>query len=376
MAYTTNIKTQQELRNQLKGVMDNFTSFYWGEEDMWNTYGAFVVGGKDALKFNNGPSFKNQYTTPQFATTGSILNGVSFDTWKIDFTMGVYAFTIAEYRKLIQQFDAYEVRTLRFGYDEHYCYHCKVASLPTSTRYILRGGDNPLYYTEIKMSFEVVGEPAMLTIEPLAFIKQKSEDNKYHGAIVDDNGNWFYKTFYVLEKSALISDLPFPFELQHEVNGDHLNFKVNEDYFNFDVSSLSISVCQQEKSSPDEILSFDVLKEIPNPNWTKVVDLSFNTEAWGDNTAVEKKRSITYKSRDGVIVDANGDLITQVYLMENGERLINAFDINVAFFIPDIKTDYYIVCVEEKLKKKDKTEPSTTTKHAGRVLSYGRTLII
>lgn len=364
MAYTTNIKTQQELRNQLKGVMDNFTSFYWGEEDMWNTYGAFVVGGKDALKFNNGPSFKNQYTTPQFATTGSILNGVSFDTWKIDFTMGVYAFTISEYRKLIQQFDAYEVRTLRFGYNEHYCYHCKVASLPTSTRYILRGGDNPLYYTEIKMSFEVVGEPVMLTIEPLAFIKQKSDDNKYHGAIIGDDYN-SYKTFYVLEKSVLISDLPFPFELQYQVNGDS----------NLNASGLSISVCQQ-KGKLDEILSFDVLKGISNSKWTKVVDLTFNTGAWTESTTVEKKRSITYKSRDGVIVDANGDLITQVYLMENGERLINAFDVNTAFFVPDAEVDYYIICVEEKLEKKDGTNPNATRELIDSVLSYGRTLII
>ena len=61
MSYTTNINTQSK-RDMLKSRMDDFTSFSWRGQDAFNTFGAFVVGGKDALKFYNGPSFSNKYT--------------------------------------------------------------------------------------------------------------------------------------------------------------------------------------------------------------------------------------------------------------------------------------------------------------------------
>jgi hypothetical protein len=107
MSYTSNLTFNK--RQQLKKRLDDFCTFSWGPEffddssskNAFDTFGVFIVGGKDALKFSNGPGFSNKYTTSQFQSANSILSGVEFKTQTISFTMGVYWFTIEEYRKLL-----------------------------------------------------------------------------------------------------------------------------------------------------------------------------------------------------------------------------------------------------------------------------------
>lgn len=89
MNYKTNIDIKSK-RDLLKSRMDDFTSFYWRGKEAFEAFGAFVVGGKDALKFYNGPGFSNKYIKPQFESANSLLTGVEFQTQKIDFTLGVY----------------------------------------------------------------------------------------------------------------------------------------------------------------------------------------------------------------------------------------------------------------------------------------------
>lgn len=100
MAHKTQI-TDSSKREELRRRMDDFTSFSWRGDNAFDKFGAFIVGGKDALKFYNGPSFSNKYTKPQFESANSILTGVEFQTQKIDFTVGVYWFTIQEYREFL-----------------------------------------------------------------------------------------------------------------------------------------------------------------------------------------------------------------------------------------------------------------------------------
>ena len=87
------MSSKQAKRNQLKSVMDDFTSFSWGlqtiEEsgqiktiDLFDRYGAFIVGGKDGLKFYNGPSYSNEYTQPQFDKSAGKLTGINFTMQK------------------------------------------------------------------------------------------------------------------------------------------------------------------------------------------------------------------------------------------------------------------------------------------------------
>ena len=82
-------------RNQLKRSMDEFTTFAWGTpsegfSDSFDEFGIFIVGGKDALKFYNGPGFSNKYVSTQFQAAKTTLQSVEFKTMTVSFTMGVY----------------------------------------------------------------------------------------------------------------------------------------------------------------------------------------------------------------------------------------------------------------------------------------------
>jgi hypothetical protein len=77
---------------------DDGYEFVFDEDE----FGAFIVGGKDALKFYNGSSFSNKYITTQFQSNNTTLESVEFKTMTVSFTMGVYWFTIEEYRKILQ----------------------------------------------------------------------------------------------------------------------------------------------------------------------------------------------------------------------------------------------------------------------------------
>lgn len=163
--YHTNLNNDK--RNQLKAMMDDFTTFNWGEviagQTAFDKFGAFIVGGKDALKFYNGPGFSNKYITTQFQSQNSTLQGVEFKTMTISFTMGVYWFTIEEYRELLLWLHPYEVSQLSFSFAPKWYYLAKLANISDSNRHIL-GKDsdgNYRYYTEIKLTFDVQGEPCL-----------------------------------------------------------------------------------------------------------------------------------------------------------------------------------------------------------------------
>lgn len=170
MSYKTNINDMAK-RNQLRSLMDDFTSFSWRGDDAFETFGAFIVGGKDALKFYNGPGFSNKYTKPQFETASSILTGVDFKIQTISFTIGVYWFSIAEYRQFIHWLHPYEINELVFHHAPYWRYMVKLSKLDDSTRYIIgKSADGEYrYYTELKVSFELQGEPCLRYVVPYQF---------------------------------------------------------------------------------------------------------------------------------------------------------------------------------------------------------------
>ena len=123
-------------RAQLKRMMDDFTTFSWGpstfgedKKDAFDTFGVFIVGGKDALKFSNGPSFSNKYANMQFNPAHSTLTGVEFKQQTISFTMGVYWFTIQEYRKMLLWLHPYEVNDLSFSFAKNWRYIAKLSKI-------------------------------------------------------------------------------------------------------------------------------------------------------------------------------------------------------------------------------------------------------
>ena len=191
--------------------------------------------------------------------------------WKIEFTMGVYAFDRADYVSLLKLFDPYEVAMLSFGHNNKYGYICKVSNIPNSSRQVIQGGSNPLYYTEINMTFEVVGEPVLY-----------SQDLQI---VTPANGG----TTALIESR---SDLPFPFEIKYTI-------------------TLS-----NEQSKNIQFAVGD----------NTLVNITFNQVA--DTTTVTTTRTFIYNSEDGVIYDASSkELLTQTSLIEDGSRLISSYEV-------------------------------------------------
>jgi hypothetical protein len=84
---------------------------------MFDAYGAFIINeNKGSLKFYNGPQFSNQYGKTQWGESNYLL-GVTFNTTKIDFTIGLYYFTIEEYQKFLHDFNPYRIDNLSFSFN-------------------------------------------------------------------------------------------------------------------------------------------------------------------------------------------------------------------------------------------------------------------
>lgn len=216
MSYKTNLGKNK--RAQLKSRMDDFTSFWWAGYDMFDKFGAFIVGGKDALKFYNGSNFTNQYAKPQFEGASPLLTGVNFDVQKIEFTMGVYWFTIEEYRELLNILHPYEVNDLVFGFADKWRYLVKLNSCKDSTRYFLEYDNegNARYYTEIKLTFEVQGDSCAQARTSYGFKLNQTPSS-------DEANTWKSDTYSFTEKmfediNILPTDLDTPFHLSFSID--------------------------------------------------------------------------------------------------------------------------------------------------------------
>ena len=124
-------------RKQLKFGMDDFTGFSWRGVDAFDNFGAFIINNKNSLKFYGGSTYSNQYTKPQFESSTGTLTGISFNTPKIDFTIGAYWISEDDYRQLIYWLNPYEISALTFDFEPNYYYQVKLASVEQGIRYIV-----------------------------------------------------------------------------------------------------------------------------------------------------------------------------------------------------------------------------------------------
>ena len=192
-------------RELLKKQMDDFATFVWRGVKSFDTYGAFIINNKNSLKFYNGPSFTNEYSKPKFSSTGSNLTGISFSTQTISFQVGAYWLTEAEYREFINWLNPYEISYLGFDFEDKYDYLVKLSKIGDSTRYVVGRNENnePCYYTELNLTFEVQGEACARARYGYEFdITQKQDDlNTLRAKIKHDIPEY------------ITSDLNFPFVL-------------------------------------------------------------------------------------------------------------------------------------------------------------------
>lgn len=164
----TKITTAQEKRNQLKSQIDDFASFQWNGHDMFEDYGAFIINNKGgSLKMYNGAGFTNEYVKPQFSDQGSFLTGINFDNQKIEFEIGLYCFTMAEYRQFLECISPYVISDLIFSFNTGWRYICKLANRQDSTKYIIgQSNGEYYYYTEMKLTFEIQGRAEAVAVAP------------------------------------------------------------------------------------------------------------------------------------------------------------------------------------------------------------------
>lgn len=174
MTYTNLSNNPEYLWNQVSPMLDKYATFRWDNEDM-TLYHAFIINEKKgSLKFYNGPSFSNNYTQPQFESASSKFTGVTFKTQQISFTIAVYAITEELYRKLIYKLHPYTISNLSFGFEPNWRYVCKLSNISDSTRYVVghytdNGQTKELYYTELKLTFDIIGDAVAQSTQELGY---------------------------------------------------------------------------------------------------------------------------------------------------------------------------------------------------------------
>lgn len=203
--YTNLTSTTESKRAALEARLDQYCRFHWRNTDAFKEFGAFIINSND-LKFYNGATYTNNYTKPQFESAAGTLTGVTFSTAKISFSIGVYWFSEADYRKLIYWLHPYEISNLAFDYDPLHVYLVKLASIGDSnTRTIVGyettgdGKSEPRYYTELKLTFDIQGESCAYNSEH--YIPEQEE-------LIQDNQSLIFNTHLKTNSQTPLSDLP------------------------------------------------------------------------------------------------------------------------------------------------------------------------
>lgn len=233
--------TQEELWSRVSPLLDNYCRFEWAGHDMWEDFHAFILNeSKGSLKFYNGPSYSNNYTSLQFESAKNLFTGVTFKTWTISFKIGVYAVTEKQYRKLIYALSPYEINNLIFAFQPDWRYVVKLSKVEDGTRYVIgKQGNEDLYYTEMSISFDIQGDACAYAVLPTIF-----QDSSY--TTISKNIRKF-----TLTSPLEVSDIETPLLLNFSVNGNngvnHIkcyarwNDDTSTDTNLFDLSLINIS---------------------------------------------------------------------------------------------------------------------------------------
>ena len=298
MSYTNLSNNPEYLWNQVSPMLDKYATFRWDNEDM-TLYHAFIINEKKgSLKFYNGPSFSNNYTQSQFESASSKFTGVTFKTQQISFTIAVYAVTAEQYRRLINKLHPYVIGNLSFGFDRDWRYVCKLSNISDSDRYIVgHYNDNnitkELYYTELKLTFDIVGDAVAQSTQEIGFLPPFSSAQLSSPIILHHNLN------------DLTSELDTPFLFTFTVSPkDDLNPEL----------SLSINDINQTNS---ELLSIN--------NTITLFKMVLQNLTPGHNYTFE------YNSQTGdlcLLVGNDRKIITLLTTYSSGKRIISSITTN------------------------------------------------
>ena len=298
-------------------------------------FGAFIVNEKKvSLKLYNGPSYTNNYSKQQFQEGYTNLTGVTFDTQKITFTVGVYWISIEDYRVLMNLLHPYEVNMLSFSFEKTYGYQCKLSAIKDSTRYILgkesqsqnnsthlnysriegENGEGYRYYTELVLTFEVIGKQCAKELVPYQYLHSITP------AVSENNIVWntINGTDYEVQ-TYWPSDLDFPFELSL----NNLVFKINN-YSNTYHLKLE-AVLQVDNQTAQKTTLFEIVLK----NLIPMVNQEEEQEEEQDESLNSQEISLRYDSEQGLLYWALEDkqqILSLLSTNNNGQRIVSYLD--------------------------------------------------
>ena len=327
MAYKTNISTiTQQRRNQIKALQDEFCTFSWGGEDAFEKFGAFIINEKKgSLKFYNGPDFSNEYTKPQFDNASGNLQGVTFNRQTITFTIGVYWFSIEEYRKLLHWLNPLKISYLTFGFNKNFRYNVKLSKRGDSTRWVI-GKENgePRYYTELPLTFELQGTPCAKGILPYSFKSSADLNAVSKWNFVKDtlDSTVTGKSYLWRNDDFIASDLETPFQIRFRLNLQSDDLKLTPEIDN-DVSEYTISLFANYKKDKYE---------------ENILLCSFTLQHLALFIQQGYTLYFTYVSETGLVfITTNdtgiGSLLSQQTLTDSGEFLVSSLE-SYKFMLP------------------------------------------
>ena len=326
-------KTKQK-RQQIKSLQDEFMTFSWGGYDAFENFGAFIINDKNgSLKFYNGPGFSNEYSKPQFDNSGGDLQGVNFNKQTISFTIGVYWINIKQYRLMLNWLNPLEVNYLIFGFNPDYRYNVKLSKLGDSTKWIVGKEDGePMYYTEIPLTFEVQGTPCAKGVNSYEFINWVYINSET--AEEKDKRNNLLTYLNRSSKDWIESDLPtpidisLPFILQGGKKDD-----LNKNYIYHIELSAEYDTISSDNYESLLLFSAELQNLTIIPHNKPINDaLSLN---------------IRYNSEIGLLFltygNSNEKILSLLNLNDTGEKIINNYTVNKfslpgRFAYPDFDT--------------------------------------
>ena len=290
MSYIT--KTTKNKREQVKRILDKFSTFTWDGLDSFDNFGTFIINeNREGLKFYNGPSFSNEYTSPQFANNKEFV-GVNFEQQKISFKIGVYWISIEDYRKFLEWLSPYKISKLTFSFNDKWYYQLKLSGREESTRYILGYEDGePRYYSEMTLNFEVQGEPCLYSVHEFMWYKDEDDDNIYK---IDTNSGHDW---------PIVSDLPVDLEMNWTCSAKSTTGSIEAMiYYNEQQKQLFKIVLQNLTVEPDQS---------ENPDY---------------------HLNISYSSKDGLIYFAFGGekykLLNLLTTTTSGKEIVSSLEVN------------------------------------------------
>ena len=323
MSYT---KTTEK-RNELKKILDSFSTFQLGgTQDMFDKYGIFIIdSGNSGLKFYNGPSFSNEYSSPQFSKNRGSLLGVNFNGLTISFTCGVYWFSIGEYRKLLEELNPLKTTYLVFDFNKDYRYNVKLAKCDNSTRYIIGyEGKEPRYYTELSLSFDIQGDACAIGTHPYEFGYDNTPNKQWKKV------NNIFTTQIIKTNEFVENDIYTPIEIP-------LAFKcignsTDEDKNIYHEIKLEAIYNTTEKKTIN-----GVEQEIPKKDTITLFNVELQNLTLNTDSTQAVMLNLRYVSENGLLFlqygNSNEKLLNLLNTTDTGEKIVKSSTVN-KFLIP------------------------------------------